>query len=208
MKRYLLPMVLLMSGCGSLSDMTDDMTLVGENLLDAAPRNDQEVRYPEWGYASINAKAEVAGPMGQSRTEGYSNLQQFLLKNGVDYELLPGNHIMVKLTDTIKFQTGSATVSPDSQYWLDMLGSYIATQPGIDVVIDGHADSTGTENLNDKLSLDRANAVKHQLVRNNVAMHSIFTRGYGEYAPVCSNNTYSGKACNRRVEVRFIVSQN
>lgn len=208
MKRYLLSLVLLMSGCGSMSDMTNDMALAGGNLLDVAPKNDQQVRYPEWGLASINAKADVAGPMGQSRVESYGDLQQFLLKNGVDYELLPGNHVMVKLTDTVKFRTGSASVSPDSKYWLDMLGSFIATQPGIDVVIDGHADNTGAENFNDTLSLERAKAVKSQLVRNNVAMHSIFTRGYGEYSPQCSNSTPSGKACNRRVEVLFIVSNN
>jgi outer membrane protein OmpA-like peptidoglycan-associated protein len=89
-----------------------------------------------------------------------------------------------------------------------MVGSYLATQPGIDVVIDGHADSTGAPNFNDSLSLKRAKAVKQQLVRNKVPMHSIFTRGYGEYVPACSNTTREGKACNRRVEVLFIVSNN
>jgi outer membrane protein OmpA-like peptidoglycan-associated protein len=56
--------------------------------------------------------------------------------------------------------------------------------------------------------MKRASAVKRQLLRNNVAMDSIFTRGYGEYVPACSNKTKAGKACNRRVEVLFIVSNN
>ena len=142
------------------------------------------------------------------RTTSYSDLQSFLLKNGVDYEVLPGNHIMVKLTDTIKFNTGSSMVKPDSMYWLDMMGRYLATQPGIDIVIDGHADSTGAPTFNDSLSMKRAKAVKKQLVSNNVAMNSIYTRGYGEYVPACSNMTSAGKACNRRVEVLFIVSNN
>lgn len=115
---------------------------------------------------------------------------------------------MVKLKDTVKFETGSSQVSSNSQQWLSMMGSYLASEPSIDIVIDGHADSTGVANFNDRLSMNRAKAVKNTLVKNNVAMDSIFTRGYGEYVPACTNQTKVGKACNRRVEVLFIVSNN
>ncbi|GAK84015.1 protein F-related protein [Vibrio ponticus] len=87
-----------------------------------------------------------------------------------------------------------------------MIGRYIASQPGIDIVIDGHADNTGAASFNDKLSVKRADAVKQQLVRNHVNQQSIFTRGYGETEPACTNSTVSGKACNRRAELRFILS--
>jgi len=205
MKYLIFPLILALSGCGSLPD---DMTMLGGDLLDTAPTSDFEVRYPEWGAAPVLASSGVKGPMGQQRTQSYSDLQNFLVSNGVDYELLPGNHVMVKLKDTIKFNTGSSHVSPDSKYWLNMMGSYLSTQPGIDIVIDGHADSTGAPTFNDKLSIKRATAVKQQLVSNNVAMDSIFTRGYGEYVPACTNKTKTGKACNRRVEVLFIVANN
>jgi len=205
MKRLVLPFILTLAGC---SNMADEIAMLGNDMLDTAPRSDFDVRYPEWGTPTNISPSGVRGPMGQQRTQSYHNLQSFLTSNGVDYELLPGNHVMVKLTDTIKFNTGSSNVSPDSQYWLDMMGSYLATQPGIDIVIDGHADSTGAPTFNDGLSMKRASAVKRQLLRNNVAMDSIFTRGYGEYVPACSNKTKAGKACNRRVEVLFIVSNN
>lgn len=205
MKYLTLPLIVLLSGCTSMAQNIANMT---EDLLDTAPKTDVEVRYPEWGNDPMVAQSGVEGPMGQKRAPYYKDLQSFLLKNGVDYEVLPGNHIMVKLKDTIKFNTGSSRVMPDSAYWLDMMGEYLATQPGIDIVIDGHADSTGAPSFNDKLSMKRAKAVKQQLVRNNVAMDSIFTRGYGEYVPACSNSSRSGKACNRRVEVLFIVSNN
>ncbi|KJY83947.1 membrane protein [Vibrio galatheae] len=205
MKYLILPLILALSGCSSL---TDEMSMLGGDLLDTAPSSDFDVRYPEWGAQPTIASSGVKGPMGQQRTQSYSDLQNFLLSNGVDYEVLPGNHVMVKLKDTIKFNSGSSRVSSDSQYWLDMMGSYLATQPGIDIVIDGHADSTGAPTFNDTLSMKRATAVKQQLVRNNVAMQSIFTRGYGEYVPACTNKTKTGKACNRRVEVLFIVANN
>lgn len=205
MKRLALPLILLLSGCGT---MPSDMAMLGNDMLDTAPRSDFDVRYPEWGSPTNISPSGVKGPMGQQRTQSYQDLQSFLVSNGVDYELLPGNHVMVKLKDTIKFSTGSSNVSPDSKYWLDMMGEYLSTQPSIDIVIDGHADSTGAPTFNDGLSMQRATAVKQQLVRNNVAMNSIFTRGYGEYVPACSNKTTAGKACNRRVEVLFIVSNN
>lgn len=205
MKYLALPLIIMLSGCTNMAQNIANMT---DDMLDTAPKTDFEVRYPEWGNDPQLAVSDVRGPIGQKRAPYYKDLQSFLLKNGVDYEVLPGNHIMVKLTDTIKFNTGSSQVMPDSKYWLDMMGEYLATQPGIDIVIDGHADSSGAPSFNDTLSMRRAKAVKQQLVSNNVAMDSIFTRGYGEYVPACSNSSTAGKACNRRVEVLFIVSNN
>ncbi|WP_100753833.1 OmpA family protein [Vibrio salilacus] len=205
MKRFVLPLILLLSGCSGLKEQ---MAMFGDDLLDTAPKSDFDVRYPEWGTTPTIASSGVKGPFGQQRTQSYNDLQSFLLSKGVDYELLPGNHVMVKLKDTIKFNTGSSRVSTDSAYWLDMMGGYLATQPGIDIVIDGHADSSGAPTFNDSLSMKRASAVKQKLMSNNVAMDSIFTRGYGEYVPACSNKTKEGKACNRRVEVLFIVANN
>ncbi|NAW98270.1 OmpA family protein [Vibrio sp. V23_P3S9T160] len=205
MKYLALPLLMLLTGCGTLA--TADR-MFSDNLLDAAPKGDFDVLYPEWGYAPKIASTGVQGPMGQQRVSSYDSLQSFLLKNGVDYEVLPGNHIMVKLKDTVKFETGSSTVSSGSGDWLTMMGSYLASEPGIDIVIDGHTDSSGAPTFNDGLSERRAKAVKNTLVKSNVAMDSIFTRGYGEYVPACTNKTNAGKACNRRVEVLFIVSNN
>ncbi|MCR9421032.1 OmpA family protein [Vibrio sp. RM-69-4] len=204
MKYLALPLLMLLTGCGTLA--TDRM--FSDNLLDAAPKGDFDVLYPEWGHAPKIVSADVQGPIGQQRTNSYDSLQRFLLKNGVDYEVLPGNHIMVKLKDTVKFETGSSTVSTGSGDWLTMMGRYLASEPGIDIVIDGHTDSSGASTFNDGLSERRAKAVKNTLVKSNVAMDSIFTRGYGEYVPACTNKTNAGKACNRRVEVLFIVSNN
>ena len=204
MKRFAVVMILLsVSGC---ANMASKIATLGEDMLDTAPQTDFEVRYPEWGVAPETRSLDAGNRFSQKRPQSYADLQSFLRKNGIDYELLPGDHTMVKLKDTIKFQTGSASVSSNSRYWLDIVGSYLATQPGIDIVIDGHADNTGAPSLNDKLSIQRASEVKKQLVRNQVSMGSIYTRGYGEYVPACSNKTSVGKACNRRVEVRFIVT--
>ncbi|KOO09465.1 OmpA family protein [Vibrio hepatarius] len=207
MKYLALPLLVLLSGCADMARNVSNMT---EDLLETAPKSDAELRYPEWGYAP---QKMVTGIQPASRSmpvaaNEYNDLQQFLSRSGVAYELLPGNHMMVKLKDTVNFNTGSSQVKADSAYWLNMLGSFLATQRGIDIVIDGHSDSTGAAKFNDGLSERRANAVKQQLVRNRVSKQSIFTRGYGEYVPACSNSTSMGKACNRRVELLLIVSDN
>ena len=206
MKRFAVVMILLsVSGC---TNMAGKIASLGDDMLDTAPQTDFEVRYPEWGVAPETKRSNTENRFSQKHPQSYKNLQSFLRENGIDYELLPGDHTMVKLKDSIKFQTGSASVSSSSRYWLDIVGRYLATQPGIDIVIDGHADNTGAPSFNDKLSIQRAGEVKKQLVRSQVAMGSIYTRGYGEYVPACTNKTSVGKACNRRVEVRFIVSNN
>ncbi|GLT19842.1 membrane protein [Vibrio zhanjiangensis] len=202
MKYLALPLLLLLTGCGNLAK---EMRYLSDDMLETAPKSDMDVRHPSWGDGPrMVTYSSVMGSSG--REANYSDLQNFLMKNGVEHEVLPGDHLMVKLKDTIKFSTGSSMVEPNSAHWLNMMGSYLSTQPGIDIVIDGHTDNTGAPSNNDVLSMKRAKAVKQQLVRNNVSMDSIFTRGYGEYVPACSNGTRAGKACNRRVEVLFIVS--
>ncbi len=204
MKYLVFPLILLLSGCGSLA--TDRM--FSDNLLDAAPKGQMEVRNPEWVMSSRTVNSGVKGPLGQVRTGSYEALQQFLLNNGVDYEVLPGNHVMVRLKDSVQFETGSSKVSQQSYHWLSMMSDFLSRQQGIDVVIDGHTDSTGKPTFNDSLSVKRADTVKTTLIKNRVAKDAIYTRGYGEYIPACTNRTTEGRACNRRVELLFIVSNN
>ncbi|NAW56484.1 MULTISPECIES: OmpA family protein [unclassified Vibrio] len=213
MKYYVYPLILLLAGCGTLPAEVKKWG----SMLETAPQNDSELMHPEWrkpaltsgtgSYSAYNTQPSQPQPRNYG-SNSYHELQNFLASNGVDYEVLPGEYIMVKLNNTVKFNTGSARVLQESGSWLDLVGRYLATQPDIDVVIDGHADSTGTANFNDGLSKRRAAAVKDRLVRNQVSQTSIFTRGYGEYVPACTNKTSAGRSCNRRVEVRFIVSNN
>ncbi|EGU47775.1 OmpA family protein [Vibrio ichthyoenteri ATCC 700023] len=194
-------MLLALTGCGSLPE-----NILNDNMLSIAPQGDHEVMHPEWGKATLQPKSDVQGPYGEKNAYQPHSLESFLAKHNLTYEVLPGDYKMVKLVDTIKFNTGSSQVSNQSAYWLDVIARYVASQPGIDVVIDGHADSTGSPQFNDKLSVKRADAVKQSLVNNHVDKRSIFTRGYGEAEPACNNKTAQGKACNRRAEVLFILS--
>ncbi|NBU81311.1 MAG: OmpA family protein, partial [Flavobacteriaceae bacterium] len=70
--------------------------------------------------------------------------------------------------------------------------------------IEGHTDSNGNDATNQKLSEDRAAAVKTYLVKNGIANSRLTSAGFGESKPIDSNKTKAGKANNRRVEVKLV----
>lgn len=184
------------------------------SMLDIAPTNDSELLHPEWAEpqastaSTVSYYPNVEGPYGERRNQELDGLLRFLSNQGIAHEVVPGGHLMIKLKQNINFKTGSSNVSQRSQWWLDELSSYIANQPNMDVVIGGHTDDTGTVKFNDTLSEKRALQVKQQLMKRNVRASSIYTRGYGQHMPSCSNVSPSGKACNRRVELTFILAKN
>jgi OOP family OmpA-OmpF porin len=69
------------------------------------------------------------------------------------------------------------------------------------VAIEGHTDSIGTVEYNQRLSEDRAHSVAAQLVREGISRGRMSTRGFGEAKPIASNKTEAGRTRNRRVEV-------
>jgi outer membrane protein OmpA-like peptidoglycan-associated protein len=202
MKYIVCLVVLCLSGCGAL--VTD--RLFDDNMLDTAPKSDAEVMYPHWGNAPKDSNSGVKGPQGQVRPESaYLQLRDFLLKNQIDYEVLPGDFIIVRIKRTVHFNVGSTNFSYESQRWLMKIRRFLNTSHGVDVVVDGHTDDIGNAKYNDQLSKRRAEAVKDFLSSDRVSLDSIYARGYGDIAPVCTNQTRKGKACNRRVELFFIL---
>ncbi|MFH4746590.1 OmpA family protein [Vibrio harveyi] len=207
MKHWFLVVCGLLAGCTSInSDMVP-----GGNILDTAPRTNSELRHPEWGYAKSYVStpryvAQTPSTAGK-KSQGVTSLEMFLNRHHIAHETISGDHLMVRLKEQVHFQTGSARLSSQSQDWIRNLGHYLAGRTDVDVVIDGHTDSTGAESFNDSLSEKRAREVEKQLLATSLPRQRVFSRGFGEYVPQCSNTTASGKACNRRVELMLIVDQ-
>ena len=102
---------------------------------------------------------------------------------------------------TIRFQTASATISARSRQLLRQLADVANTCPG-NLVVEGHTDSDGALADNQALSLRRARAVVGALTDLGVASNRLSARGFGEERPVASNATSSGRAQNRRIEIK------
>lgn len=109
----------------------------------------------------------------------------------------------------VNFKTGSAVLSQDAKLQLDDFAGQLNASKGFMIEIRGFADSTGSVNRNRDLSQRRADAVVRYFAENhNVPLRRIITPfGYGEAQPVAENTNREGRAQNRRVEVKLLVSK-
>lgn len=101
----------------------------------------------------------------------------------------------------VNFQTGRATLLPESQAILDRVAESLNNNPGVNVEVGGHTDNTGSRATNLRLSTSRAITVRDYLISKGVAPARITAKGYGPDMPVASNTTAAGRAANRRVEL-------
>jgi len=105
---------------------------------------------------------------------------------------------------TINFDTGKSSISKDSEEALKAILAILDEYPNAKFTVDGHTDSVGSASNNKKLSEARALSVKEYLVENGVDEFRLSSKGYGEDNPVADNNTRSGRAENRRVEINLV----
>jgi OmpA-OmpF porin, OOP family len=106
----------------------------------------------------------------------------------------------------IEFASGKADIASGSYADLDRVGDVLNDWPDAKVEIAGHTDSQGSAKFNQKLSEQRAEAVKKYLIDkfHHIRSGNLSTKGYGESKPVASNDTPEGRAQNRRVEFTLL----
>ncbi len=105
------------------------------------------------------------------------------------------------ITYHINFDTGKATIKPDSEGSVNQIAALLKGVPALKVSIEGHTDNVGTPESNMKLSGDRAKAVMDAVVAKGIAADRMSAVGRGQDAPVADNRKEEGRALNRRVEV-------
>ncbi|GEP49874.1 cell envelope biogenesis protein OmpA [Flavobacterium noncentrifugens] len=105
---------------------------------------------------------------------------------------------------TILFNSGKATFQQQTFPVLQSIVAILKEYPSSKFSIEGHTDSDGKDALNQKLSEDRAGAVKNYLTENGIAADRLTSVGFGESKPIDTNKTKKGKANNRRVEVKLV----
>ena len=107
--------------------------------------------------------------------------------------------------DNLIFEVGKAIIKPSSFPYLDELVTVIQDPEALtwSLEIQGHTDNKGGDDYNQKLSEDRANAVKKYLVDKGIKAERIIAKGFGLTKPIATNDTVEGRAKNRRVE--FII---
>jgi outer membrane protein OmpA-like peptidoglycan-associated protein len=108
--------------------------------------------------------------------------------------------LIVNLSDVL-FDTGSATLKPGTREKLARVSGILLSHPDLTLQIEGHTDSVGEADYNQRLSENRADSVRAYLVAQGIAATSVTTSGFGETQPVTSNETPIGRQQNRRVEL-------
>lgn len=120
---------------------------------------------------------------------------------GVAVSQTADNRLKLDIPSDISFATGRSDVSSTFAPILNQFATSLNQNPVTTVTIIGHTDSTGSDAINNPLSIDRANSTRNYLVARGVAANRVATDGRGSREPIADNNTNEGRAKNRRVEI-------
>ncbi len=115
----------------------------------------------------------------------------------------PANLVSMQL-EKILFNVNEVKVRPAYYATLNFIAESLRKYPSLALKIDGYTDKTGSVAVNERLSKQRAESVKNYLVQKNVAATQLIVSNHGPNEPIAENNTRTGQALNRRVELQFI----
>lgn len=123
-------------------------------------------------------------------------------------EVIPaGEGIIVKFDSGLLFDFGKSTLSAAAKQNIDNLSESLNKYPDTDILVVGHTDAVGSDAVNDRLSLERANAVVSYALSKGVAGGRLKASGKGKHEPIASNETEEGRALNRRVEIVIVANE-
>jgi len=146
------------------------------------------------------AVGAVAGNLWSKHLEDKRKaLEKASAGTGIGVDRTADNRLKVNVPADFSFDVGRADIKPSMRPVLDELASNL--DPKVQVAVIGHTDSTGSDAINNPLSVDRAASVRQYLAARGVAPSRIAIDGRGAREPVASNDTASGRAMNRRVEI-------
>ena len=142
----------------------------------------------------------IAGNLWSKRMEDKKRaMEQATQGTGIDVARTPTNELKVNVPADFSFDVGRAAIKPNMRPVLDQFAQGLDANMRVRVV--GHTDSTGSDAINNPLSLDRAHSVRDYLVGRGVAATRGAAAGRGEAEPVADNASDAGRAQNRRVEI-------
>lgn len=185
------------TGCANMSE-TQRSTAIGAGVGAVAGAMIGKGR-----GAAVGAGVGALGGYAWSRymENKRQQMQQATAGTGVEVSQTADNQLKLHIPNDISFATNRADIQPRLRPILDQFAQGLGEQPGMEVFIVGHADSTGTDAINDPLSLARANSVRDYLTARGVDPRIVRTEGRGSHEPIASNDTAAGRAQNRRVEI-------
>ena len=207
MRKYLITgvaaVVILATGCAEMSD-TQRRTATGAGVGALAGA---VLSSATGGRAGTGAVVGAGvGALGtyiwsQNMERQKREMEQATQGTGVAVTQTTDNQLMLNIPSDISFAVGRSDIQPNFAPVLDQFAMGLRNNPYSDVRIVGHTDSTGSDAVNNPLSVDRAASTRNYLVNRWVDGRRIAIDGMGERYPIASNDTAEGRARNRRVEI-------
>jgi OOP family OmpA-OmpF porin len=206
-------------GCASknyVKQQTTPLINKTNELDDLTAKNSKDIKdvdaRAQAGIAAVNAKTADVDQKAQAAGQTAATAQQLadaangrvgVLTNTVAN--LDNYHAVAETS--VKFAFNKDNLTPTAQAGLDQLAAGIASTKGYIISLEGGTDSVGSADYNYDLSQRRANSVIQYLaMKYNVPAHKIYVIGLGKDKPVESNKTATGRADNRRVDVRLMTN--
>ena len=172
----------------------------GGALLAAAVSDKKDRKKRMLQGAGIGALG--GGAVGAYMDKQENQLRQQLQGSGVSVTR-DGDNIILNMPSNITFDTDSHQLKNQFHNTLDSVVLVLNEYKSTMITVMGHTDSTGSEQHNQNLSVQRALSVANYLSNKGVAQQRLAASGYGEAFPVAPNDTREGRARNRRVEVQL-----
>jgi peptidoglycan-associated lipoprotein len=196
---------------GNVNGKVDTLTGTVEETQERTRRNEERI-------GVVDEKAEAAGKSATSaRTAADAAAaaakdvdgKVVTVNNRVNAVEAASRRLIYEVTlseDQGNFAFNKAELPDEAKARLDKMVTDLKADPkGIFIEIEGHTDNRGTPEVNDKIGMERAEAVKRYLYeQHQVPLHKINVISYGEEKPVAPNNTRDGRAQNRRVVVKVL----
>lgn len=144
----------------------------------------------------------VAGNVWTKRqVEQKRQMEEATAGTGVAVTQTADNRLKLDIPSDISFAVGRADIQPNFRTVLDTFATGLVNNPASNVTIIGHTDSTGSDAVNNPLSLNRAASVRDYLASKSVTSSRVTIEGRGAREPLVTNDTSANKAKNRRVEI-------
>ena len=187
---------------GSVAALQYERTAMREKVSDQQKLNDQlQMRLAELeGKTKAEQTAKERLLAEKQFNELFEKVRTYFDPQEAEVYKREGQ-LVIRLK-AMEFPVGQSIILPKNYALLSKVQRAVRTFDDVDLIIEGHTDSTGSEEVNDLLSEKRADAVRQYLVANEtLAYDKIIAVGYGSNRPLASNKTEKGRAINRRIDL-------
>lgn len=197
--------VATLSGCANMSE-TQRTTATGGAIGAVAGA---AIGAATGGGKGAARGAAVGGALGagggylwsQRMQEQKDTMEQATAGTGVGVSQTADNRLKLDIPSDVGFDTGRYDIKPNLSPILERFATTLNQNPVTTVNIIGHTDSSGSDAINQPLSVNRASATRDYLVARGVAANRIAIDGRGAREPVGDNSSVAGRAMNRRIEI-------